>query len=260
MTDALCGFFGKVPTHGDFISRRLPRSFLEPWDRWLQGAIAASRQQLGEGWLEVYLVSPLWRFCLSPGLCGPELWAGIVMPSVDRVGRYFPLCIAVSLPAGEGLFGISVQARAWFDDAQAVILSALEDEAFDVAEFDERVRKLAGGSPVPEPGPVLSGVADGDKPWRMPLRPDSPEQLSGACTHILHSLAKAKFGAYSLWWTEGSEQVMPSLLTCAGLPPPEGFAALLNGRWQDAGVWQDWAVVSSPSGSTDNAGDPASSP
>ena len=68
MTDALCGFFGKVPTHGDFISRRLPRSFLDPWDHWLQGAIATSRQQLGEGWLEVYLVSPLWRFCLSPGV------------------------------------------------------------------------------------------------------------------------------------------------------------------------------------------------
>ncbi len=259
MTDALCGFFGKIPTHGDFISRRLPRSFLDPWDRWLQEAIATSRQQLGESWLEVYLVSPVWRFCLSPGVCGPEIWAGIVMPSVDRVGRYFPLSIAVSLPPGEGLFGISVRAREWFDDAQAVILSALEDEAFDLEQFDQRVRKLASALPALDAAPVLSGLADGHQPWRMPLRSDSPEQFSGVCTHILHGAAVAKFGPYSLWWTEGSEHVMPSLLTCSGLPPVEGFAALLNGRWQDAGVWQDWAVVASPSGTMEYVGDSAPS-
>jgi len=40
------GFFGKLPSRGDFVSRYLPKSFLEPWDNWLQTAIAQSRQQL----------------------------------------------------------------------------------------------------------------------------------------------------------------------------------------------------------------------
>jgi type VI secretion system protein ImpM len=26
------GFYGKVPTHADFIRHNLPRSFIEPWD------------------------------------------------------------------------------------------------------------------------------------------------------------------------------------------------------------------------------------
>ena len=32
------GFYGKTPRHGDFIKRRLPRSFVDPWDDWLQRA------------------------------------------------------------------------------------------------------------------------------------------------------------------------------------------------------------------------------
>ena len=47
MMPALPGFYGKIPLLGDFVSRRLPRHFIEPWDSWLQSAFAASREQLG---------------------------------------------------------------------------------------------------------------------------------------------------------------------------------------------------------------------
>ena len=95
--EAKAGFFGKLPKHGDFLSRRLPRAFTDPWDRWLQNAIADSREQMAEDWLNIYLTSPIWRFALSPGLCGDNAWAGVLMPSVDRVGRYFPLTLAAPL-------------------------------------------------------------------------------------------------------------------------------------------------------------------
>ena len=260
MNEALCGFFGKVPTHGDFLSRRLPRSFLDPWDQWLQESIAVSREQLGERWLEAYLVSPLWRFCLSPGLCGSDLWAGIMMPSVDRVGRYFPLCIALSLPPGAGLFSIAVAAQAWFDEAQALILSALEDEVFELEKFDEQVRELGSRMPALDAAPALSGRTDGDRPWRIGLQPDSAARFPDALASVLHSLAAGKFGAYSLWWTEGSEHVEPSLLTCRGLPPAEGFAALLSGAWQQSGIWQDWSESAPRPATLEIGGDVSSSP
>ena len=38
--DLSIGFFGKLPSHGDFLSRRLPRSFVDPWDSWLQSRTA----------------------------------------------------------------------------------------------------------------------------------------------------------------------------------------------------------------------------
>ncbi|MEZ5600327.1 MAG: type VI secretion system-associated protein TagF, partial [Candidatus Competibacteraceae bacterium] len=65
------GFFGKLPSRGDFIGRHLPKSFVGPWDSWLQTAVAHSRDQLGENWQEYYCTSPVWRFALGPGLCGP---------------------------------------------------------------------------------------------------------------------------------------------------------------------------------------------
>ena len=43
--------------------------------------------------------------------------------------------------------------------------------------------------------------------------------------------------AYSLWWTEGSELVSPSLLICKRLPSFEGIAAMLDGNWQKWG-WE----------------------
>ncbi|MCG8100523.1 MAG: type VI secretion system-associated protein TagF, partial [Candidatus Thiodiazotropha taylori] len=87
------GLYGKIPSLGDFVTRRLPRGFIAPWETWMQEAIANSREQLGDFWLDNYLTSPMWRFALSPGICGEQGWAGILMPSVDRVGRYYPFTL-----------------------------------------------------------------------------------------------------------------------------------------------------------------------
>src|SRR5262245_59038751 len=94
------GFFGKLPTHGDFLRRDLPDSFVNPWDEWLQRALARSRDSLGDTWRPTYLTSPAWRFVLAPGACGERAWAGVLIPSMDRVGRCYPFCVAVALEAG----------------------------------------------------------------------------------------------------------------------------------------------------------------
>jgi type VI secretion system protein ImpM len=83
------GWYGKIPGTGDFIARRVPASFSEPWDRWLQDAIEGSQQRLGAGWRDAFLSMPAWRFALGPGVLGASAWAGLMVPSVDAVGRYF---------------------------------------------------------------------------------------------------------------------------------------------------------------------------
>lgn len=91
------GFYGKLAGRGDFIHRGLTPAFIEAWDRWLAAGMAESQAELGGAWLDAYLISPLWRFSIAPGLLVPEAVAGVMMPSIDRVGRYFPLTIAVAL-------------------------------------------------------------------------------------------------------------------------------------------------------------------
>ena len=52
----------------------------------------------GLRWLDVYLTSPAWRFVCAAGACGPRPVMGLMAPSVDQVGRYFPITLACELP------------------------------------------------------------------------------------------------------------------------------------------------------------------
>jgi type VI secretion system protein ImpM len=129
------GYFGKVPTQGDFVSNGLQRSLADALDRWLRASIQMSQRQMGRDWLDAFLVAPVWRMALSPGTLSPDPVIGLMMPSVDRVGRYFPLVIAVPLiglsPEMEEMIGLTE----WYDLAEKLALSTL-DPGFRFAEFD----------------------------------------------------------------------------------------------------------------------------
>lgn len=229
------GFYGKFPELGDFVNRRLPRAFLDPWDEWLQGAIATSREQLADKWLDVYLNAPIWCFILSGGLCGELPWAGLFMPSVDRVGRYYPLTIAAPLPLDVNPVQLSVDGREWFEQSAGVILTALDEQGFDMDTFDGRVIGLGDVARVAECGAVSSQFGYGSA-WRIPLEHDA--RIDGILPGLMHQLVLQRLGAYSLWWTAGSQYVEPSLLLTAAMPPVHDFSALLTGDWKSGG-WDE---------------------
>ena len=227
---SLAGFFGKLPSRGDFISRSLPKTFVIPWDAWLQTAIAHSRTQLGEDtWRDYYCTSPIWRFALSAGLCGASAYAGILMPSMDRVGRYYPLAIAAPLTVDESLLALPMVGEAWFQEAERLALAALECDALDLDAFSQQVAAL--GAPGLSPVGTPPGSA-----WYCPL--PLSLNLSDAAPALAGHLLRRAFPQPSLWWTEGSEWIARCLLICAGLPPATGFTALLNGDWQRSG-WNE---------------------
>lgn len=203
----MTGYFGKVSTLGDFVSRGLPDGLVAAWDGWLQQCIHASQQQLGDQWLDHYLTSPVWRFAISPGVLGPEGLGGVMMPSVDRVGRYFPLMIAaVGAPP---LLDWFHKHGAWYDAVEDLARASL-DPAFRLAQFDG----------APEPRLVYeSQVPPESGTWRFALNKDVGERV-----------ISASLQGYSLWWTEGSPQVEPSMLMYAGLPKALGFAVMLDGN------------------------------
>jgi type VI secretion system protein ImpM len=217
------GFYGKLPARADFVGRRLPRAFVDPWDAWLQAAMSASRDGMGEAWLPAYLNGPIWCFVLSPGLCGPDAAAGVLIPSVDRVGRYFPLTLAVTLPDCRGIAGIPDAAADWFPQLEELAVSALDD-GFDFDTFDRQLEAL--GAP---PDARADGASIAEAGWRAPL--DRSAGLSPIYAALLEGAAGAAFIRYSLWWTTGSDRVAASFLVARGLPRPEAFAALLDGDW-----------------------------
>ncbi len=229
------GFYGKIPALGDFVSRRLPRSFLAPWETWLQEVITTSRDRLGEIWLDHYLTSPLWRFVLSPGICGEQAWAGVLMPSVDRVGRYYPFTLAARLDPAINLFRFLEQEGGWYTRLESLALSCLEDD-FRMQDLEQQL--MAAEVPLGEPEPALASSTD--KPlnnaWHASV--ESPGAMGGFYPRFLPHLMRRLLFAYSLWWTEGSDCIPASLLVCQGLPQVRGVSSLIDGAWSQHG-WEE---------------------
>ena len=135
------GFYGKLPSHGDFLRRRVSDAFVDAWDAWLRECLAASRTELGARWLDIYLTSPAWRFVCAAGACGPAPVMGLLAPSVDQVGRYFPITIVSELPAQVSLVTAAASAR-FFESAERVVIETLASERVDFDRFDRGVVAL----------------------------------------------------------------------------------------------------------------------
>lgn len=239
MTDLtnIPGLYGKIPVLGDFVTRRLTTRFIEVWDKWLQSALAASREQLGREWLDIYLTSPIWHFILSPGICGTNAWAGIMMPSVDKVGRYFPLTFAASINPSQGLPEIFMGATAWFEQLEQLALSALEDD-LNLTELDRKLQAQM----LPETSALnvqLNEYYDysiraGKLAFHNSM--DQLEHLNNAFVQLGFCLLADLQPTYSLWSTTGSETMRPCLRVYSNLPPRDAFSELLVGREEKVAV------------------------
>jgi type VI secretion system protein ImpM len=86
--------FGKLPRHGDFISRGLSADRRIAWDGWLSTALEDSRRRLGEGFSAAHDAAPPWRFVAGPGRFGVAWRAGALAASIDAVGRRFFIVLA----------------------------------------------------------------------------------------------------------------------------------------------------------------------
>jgi type VI secretion system protein ImpM len=153
------------------------------------------------------------------------------MPSVDRVGRYFPLTIAALLPAGVDLLVVPVAAAGWFGKAEELARSALAD-AFDFDAFDAQVAAL-GVPSAGDPGPAAASVMAEGGPG-LCLAIASADAVDAIYRPLAERFLSASYPRCSLWWTSASEHVAATFIACSGLPSPEGFAAFLDGRW---GAW-----------------------
>ena len=217
------GWHGKLPALGDFATRRLDGAFVQVWDAWLAAGLAALA--LRPGWLDDYLASPVWRFVLLPGAlpaahgAAPSAaWAGVLMPSVDRVGRYYPLTLAHPL---DGL-----PATAGAVDALLRWLAALDDAAADALHGDWSIDTLdaelarIGVPPAAQaaPSPNATEASDGRgrvKPLPLGVPGNDLVALLGAQAAALwHGTMRGR----ALWHAAAGPDA-PRLLVSDGLAP-----------------------------------------
>lgn len=88
------GLFGKLPSRGDFISANMPRDVMDAAEGWSRAGLMALTSE--PGWEPHYLSAPIWQFAVARREWGASSWCGVLLPSVDSVGRFFPLVIGVA--------------------------------------------------------------------------------------------------------------------------------------------------------------------
>ncbi len=236
-TEIPLGLYGKLPSYGDFVHRNLPAKFITEWDEWLQLFIASSKEQVGENWLDIYLTSPIWRFVLSAGTIDENHWAGIVLPSVDQVGRYYPFSIAIPLSNDiNPLEFMSTNGR-WFAHIEELALQALDGQC-SLEELLEQANHQANMLPMAyrKTGQQLSMAS---QQINFQLEDELPMNVYA---HLLDSLLTSMVNSYSVWSTTGSENISPCLFSVQGMPSANELPAMMDGNWAHWGWPQTYVA------------------
>jgi type VI secretion system protein ImpM len=186
------GWFGKLPGLGDFVQRRLPPSFVTPWDEWLQRGLHALDAQPREEELEP--PAPVRRFWLDAGVVDACGWAGLLMASRDRSGRAFPLTVAQPMAT----LAQSLAARPWASSLVAA-MRFTHDREHTLDDFEECLHAL--------PPPPVRRMTRADEALAAALRRDGT--------------------ARSVWWCHGAAKPA-DFLVFDGMPPPAALAQLLG--------------------------------
>jgi len=211
------GYFGKLPSRGDFLAKGLPEIMLSPLDEWLRRGLDEAQRQLGGAWREIYLTGPVWRFALSAGMAGPTMAAGILVPSTDRSGRDFPFIIACRAAADRGPAQLAAGLSGWLDRASQLATLAVTRE-LDPATLDRHMGEMGP----PAPPPAVKTVN-----WRTP----GCGTLDTALPALLDQAASSGLKRPALWWSAGSAKTPPTSLMTEDWPPPSQFPALFTGTW-----------------------------
>ena len=191
--ESIVGWFGKIPTRGDFIST-LPRIPGQVWDEAISKCLSAAKATLTVNWPDIWLEAPVWRFALPATMCGPAPLLGLWMPSVDKVGRHFPLMIATTSP-GTTPELMARHGTAWLDAAEDAGRAAIAEDL-----IPDQLTAL-----IPPP-PDLAAQPDTGLPFNLEPRPGA-----------------------GLWWTEGSPLVPAHGLVLDTMPDRATFVTMLDG-------------------------------
>jgi type VI secretion system protein ImpM len=216
--------YGKTPTRRDFIAVGAPPAFLSAWEPWVTACVSASRQDLGDGWRDSFLTAPIWRFWLGADICGAAT-LGAIMPSMDGVGRYFPLTFAIMAQSEEEFAPPEADPReSWFEAVENFLLATLGS-----GEHDAMLRELAA---LPRPSGNGAG-ADDSLPGAHRVEA-SDLDFSSAFARARGAAPARAAAASSFWWTLGGEGYEACALSCLRLPSPHLFSSMLTGKFAQA--------------------------
>lgn len=215
------GWYGKMPAAGDFVHRRLPRNLIAWWDKWLQYGLAALRQSIDDGAERAYAAAPIWNFAIPAGPGAGVVQLGSIAPSRDRVGRAYPLCAMLAVPADSFRRELLEEAGDYYRQIGAGLLSAVRHgcaaDQLDRTLLDVRLpQAMAPQAPAPVPAAPAAASTAGSDILEILNAGIAPAPVTPAATpEPINSLGLAAWpdlpfcfnpsSHTSYWWTNQSD-------------------------------------------------------
>jgi type VI secretion system protein ImpM len=240
MNKRTISYYGKLPSHGDFLSQQVPRAFTSVWDGWLQDSMLTWRKQLSEDWVADYMTMKSYRFILSSGIAGDVIWCGILLPSRDKSGRLFPFTACIPI-AAEHTSPIELFSshQGWLEALDQLTINCLMPD-FDVDKFHQYQKNLeilAAQCPSIAPPSTsyscrktTSIVQHTSFAWHSSSLNNGQEN-SAVNPSLLNALLNEYCHAHSIWWTKNNDDFM----LCQGLPSVALTPALIDEQWSQWG-------------------------
>ena len=164
--------FGKLPSHGDFISRGLDLTACDAWDRWASEGLLTAHEALGERFDDEHDRAPPWRFVDAPGRFGRDWRAGALAPSIDAAGRRFMIMLAAD--------GLSSDQAGGGGEAIAEQMEGLIYQAFE-SGWDADAAIAAAQGPV---GRITAGPPARPRWWTLGGFDHPPATLEGGLDRL----------------------------------------------------------------------------
>ncbi|WP_028722133.1 type VI secretion system-associated protein TagF [Pantoea ananatis] len=207
------GWYGKLPSTGDFLHHRLTEQLIAPWNHWFQQGLVHWHHQ-DDAVSADFLRAPVWNFVLPITPIRNQVQMGCLLPSCDRVGRAWPLLALLSFPLAQWHPAQLTISGDWYRDLGATLLNAVTQQQ-SPAQLEQAIQTMTPLMiPVQQHSDIMDVIGFQDLPctlsWQDVAERFDPQQ------HI------------SYWWSNRGDGFVHATHKHSGNLTPELFSLLFN--------------------------------
>ena len=219
-----CGLYGKLPAKRDFVAVAAPKRSIRVWEPWVEQGMTESRAHGCEAeWKRAFSAAPVWRFWLGPSLCG-EAVIGAFMPSMDSLGRLFPLTLIGVAANGEAVAPPDIECHdPWFETVEGFLLSTLDAHA----SFETTLEALGDlGATLAQAEAARQG--DTGATFRTADAGGGLFSLARNFAALRRKRKNSPPATTTYWWTLGGDSREPLAWTQDSMPDPADFSDMMS--------------------------------
>ncbi|MFU9137140.1 type VI secretion system-associated protein TagF [Erwinia tasmaniensis] len=188
------GWYGKLPSAGDFLKRRFPDAIWQQWTNWFQVGLLnwQKNEEQRPGGERKFSSAPVWNFVVPPMLGSQLVQMGCLLPACDSVGRQYPVCALLTFSPQSWSPSQLAMAGEWYQQLGRALLHAVRN-GYSAEQLDRSLLAIPA-PPLPteeEQSDILDVIGYAERPttlsWRQVSDCFDPQQYT------------------SFWWTNQTD-------------------------------------------------------